>query len=301
MDAKFCNKCGSPVEALGDSMVEYFSIPPKRLALFSILTLGVYEIYWFYKNWQAVKKFERQKISPLGRAFFVVFYCNSLFKKILKSAKSHGYQGSYSPGWLATVYILLLFVGNGLSKVESSDVGLNLVWLVVAISSFIPLLFVQKAINFNNEKIKGDADLKRGFSGGEVILIIVGLIWFFFTLWGSFLTPEPEYGSDSDNSPQIQTEVLDEQTPEDVLRQADYQEGYKAGYADGRALQGQLLDSYGPPATEERRMAYVQGYLDGFLKGCREGDFDCSEIERAINEAIENSVPDAQLAPAEGI
>ena len=138
-NAKFCNKCGKPIESKGGSSIEYFSISPKRLALFSILTLGIYEIYWFYKNWEAVKKAENLKISPLGRAIFAVFYCNSLFKKVLESAKSHNYQNSYSPGWLATAYILLLVVGNGLSRVESTDVGFNLLWLVIAISSFIPL------------------------------------------------------------------------------------------------------------------------------------------------------------------
>lgn len=199
-DAKFCNKCGTPVEEKQIIDVEYFSIPPARLALFSILTLGIYEIFWFYKNWEAIKKAEQQKISPLGRAIFTVFYCNSLFKKVLESAKSQGYQNSYSPGWLATAYILLLLIGNGLSRVESFNVALNLVWLVVAISSFIPLLSIQKAINFNNEKIKGDANLKRGFSGGEVALIIIGLIIFLLVLAGSFMPSEPDNSSNTYNS-----------------------------------------------------------------------------------------------------
>lgn len=201
-NAKFCNKCGKPVEAKGGTSIEYFAISPKRLALFSILTLGIYEIYWFYKNWDAIKKAENLKISPLGRAIFTVFYCNSLFKKVLESAKSHNYQNSYSPGWLATAYILLLVIGNGLSRVESSDVGFNLLWLVIAISSFIPLLSIQKAINFNNEKVKGNSDLKSGFSGGEVVLIIIGLAWFLLVLWGSFIPAEPEYSFNSGNSTQ---------------------------------------------------------------------------------------------------
>ncbi|MDD5481964.1 MAG: zinc ribbon domain-containing protein [Candidatus Shapirobacteria bacterium] len=201
-NAKFCNKCGKSIETKTDSSIEYFSISPKRLALFSVLTLGIYEIYWFYKNWEAVKKAENLKISPLGRAIFAVFYCNSLFKKVLESAKTHNYQKSYSPGWLATAYILLLIVGNGLSRVESTDVGFNLIWLIIAISSFIPLLSVQKAINFNNEKIKGSSNLKSGFSSGEVVLIIIGLIWFLLVLWGSFIPAEPEYNSNSYNSTQ---------------------------------------------------------------------------------------------------
>lgn len=186
-NVKFCNKCGKPVETQGGSTTEYFAISPKRLALFSILTLGIYEIYWFYKNWEAVKKFEGQKIYPFWRAIFVVFFCYSLFKKVLESAKSHAYQNSYSPGWLATAYILLLVVGNGLSKVESHDIGFNLIWLVVAITTFIPLLSVQKAINFNNEKIKSDFELRKEFSGGEVALIVVGVIWFLLVLVGIFL------------------------------------------------------------------------------------------------------------------
>ena len=155
--------------------------------MFSILTLGIYEIYWFYKNWQAVKSAEGQKISPFWRAIFAIFFCHSLFKKVLESAKSHDYKESYSPGWLATAYILLLVIGNGLSRVESYDVGFNLLWLIIAVATFIPLMSIQKAINYNNEKIKGDDVLTPGFSGGEVVLIVIGVIWFLLVLIGTFM------------------------------------------------------------------------------------------------------------------
>lgn len=196
--AQFCQNCGTKAGKVGatkakensgekDSGIEYFAISPQRLALFSIITFGIYEIYWFYKNWQAVKKFEGQDISPFWRAVFAVFFCYSLFKKVLESAKNHAYRGSYSAGWLAAAYILLLLGGNGLSRVETYDIGFNLVWLLVVSAAFIPLLPVQKAINFNNEKIKGATDIKKGFSGGEVALIVVGVIWTLLVLWGTFL------------------------------------------------------------------------------------------------------------------
>jgi RNA polymerase subunit RPABC4/transcription elongation factor Spt4 len=196
--SKFCPKCGAKLENNQNDLdkntdvekhsvnIEYFAISPGRLALFSILTFGIYEIYWFYKNWQAIKKAENQNISPFWRAIFAVFFCHGLFKKVLESAKSHEYKESYSPGWLATAYIVLLVVGNALSRAESSDAGLNFIWLIVAVAAFIPLLSVQKAINFNNEKIKGDTVIKQGFSSGEVILIVVGVIWFLLVLIGTF-------------------------------------------------------------------------------------------------------------------
>jgi hypothetical protein len=72
---------------------------------------------------------------------------------------------------------------------------------------------------------------------------------------------------------------LPDLTPEEIVSQADYDEGYKAGYADGRAQGGEFMDSYAPPATTEREESYGAGYLDGFLVGCDEGGFDCSAIE----------------------
>lgn len=80
--------------------------------------------------------------------------------------------------------------------------------------------------------------------------------------------------------------IPDSANPEDIILQADYQEGYKAGYVDGRAAEGALGDSYVEIATEERRGSYDNGYLAGFVDGCNEGGFDCAEVEQAISEAL---------------
>jgi len=87
---------------------------------------------------------------------------------------------------------------------------------------------------------------------------------------------------------EVQDTVLqgaDERVSEDVgdavdpVYQADYDEGYSAGYVDGRSEYGEFYDSYDEPATLERKDGYFEGYYAGFLRGCEEGDFDCSEIE----------------------
>lgn len=73
------------------------------------------------------------------------------------------------------------------------------------------------------------------------------------------------------------------------VQQADYQEAYKGGYVDGRSFKGKLGDNYQPPATEERRPAYLLGYVEGFTKGCREGNFDCSAVENALRNLVQGS------------
>lgn len=103
------------------------------------------------------------------------------------------------------------------------------------------------------------------------------------------------YEEDSSNNPATQSNTAAVQEM-DMVTQADYSEGYKAGYVDGRGANGTLGDSYAEPATEERKGAYIDGYLEGFLKGCREGSFDCSEVERALKE--ESDTGTVQLIPS---
>jgi hypothetical protein len=95
-------------------------------------------------------------------------------------------------------------------------------------------------------------------------------------------------------SKQNAQELSDELSPVEI---ADYQEGYKAGYVDGRSSYGQLGDNYSEPATEERKSAYFVGYLFGFRKGCIEGNFDCSKVEEVINSLGEEQTENVNLIP----
>ena len=217
-NARFCNKCGRPItiettkEITKNIDIEYFSIPPKRLALLSILTFGIYEIYWFAKNWSAVKKAEQKKISPIGRGIFAVFYCHEFFKKVLQSAKQNGYNKTYSPGWLATFYISVLLIGNALGRIENTTIELDIIWLLIASSSFIPLVIVQKAINFNNSKIVQNFNESKKFTGGEIILTILSIIVFGLFLLGTF-SPAITNDYSTESIAQVVNEIKAELNP----------------------------------------------------------------------------------------
>lgn len=184
-DTTICDKCAG-VENFGN--IEFFSITTTRLAVLSIITFGVYEIYWFYRNWRAVKNGEKLNIQPFWRAVFSIFFCHSLFKKILQSAKKYGFTNRYSPGLLAILYIILILLGNGMGngmgRADISNFGFDVLWLLVSISTIIPLISIQKAINFNNSKITGNSGVDGKFSKGEVVLIIIGSIFFLLVILG---------------------------------------------------------------------------------------------------------------------
>jgi len=58
----------------------------------SFLSFDLYGIWWIYKAWRFYKQKENSDILPAARAIFCIFFLNSLFRKILVSAKEKGYQ-----------------------------------------------------------------------------------------------------------------------------------------------------------------------------------------------------------------
>lgn len=88
----------------------YFPVSSLKLVVMSLCTFGIYEIYWFYKNWCIIQERERLDIIPFGRAFFAYFFCYSLFKKTQVTAETRQTQTSIDPGPLAAGWIVLTFL-----------------------------------------------------------------------------------------------------------------------------------------------------------------------------------------------
>ena len=51
----------------------YLYVPISRLIVMSILSCGIYEIYWIYKNWRYLKEPDHRYIKPFWRAWFSAF------------------------------------------------------------------------------------------------------------------------------------------------------------------------------------------------------------------------------------
>ena len=63
-----------------------------KFIILSILSLGIYELVWMYRNWKFFKEKEKTDISPFWRAWFAIFFIYFLLKKILEYAKKEGYN-----------------------------------------------------------------------------------------------------------------------------------------------------------------------------------------------------------------
>ncbi|MDP2396488.1 MAG: DUF4234 domain-containing protein [bacterium] len=49
-------------------------IPIWKFILLSVITFGIYELVWFYRNWKFLKSEQNLKITPLLRTIFASIF-----------------------------------------------------------------------------------------------------------------------------------------------------------------------------------------------------------------------------------
>jgi hypothetical protein len=156
----------------------FFSVSGLKLVVMSTVTFGIYELYWLYRHWRAVREhFGRSDIMPFWRAFFGFFFCYQLFKTVKDTADSHGVPSRFSPGLLAVAWIALTLCW----KLPDPF------WLI-DVFAVLPLLTVQRAINSLHSQLPTtDYDHNRKFTAANIVGIVVGGLLFVLAIIGSFI------------------------------------------------------------------------------------------------------------------
>jgi len=153
----------------------FFAVSPLKLVVMSVFTFGLYELYWFYKNWQAIQLREKENISPFWRAFFGYFYCYALFSEIREWQQEVG-GGKLPAGWLAAGWI----IANLMWRLPDP------LWLISA-ASVLFLVPVQKAVNAINRIEAPDHAPNDKIRGVNWIAIVAGGLVFALALVGIFM------------------------------------------------------------------------------------------------------------------
>ncbi|MGH7577402.1 MAG: hypothetical protein ACREM1_20010 [Longimicrobiales bacterium] len=65
----------------------FFPVSTGKFVAMSACTVGLYDLYWFYKNWQRVRDRSGESLSPFWRAFFAPLWSFSLFRRVHQYAQ----------------------------------------------------------------------------------------------------------------------------------------------------------------------------------------------------------------------
>ena len=142
----------------------------------SIVTFGLYHLYWFYRNFKLVKDQEGAELSPVLRSMFAPFTSHTLFKRVKQSAKEKNYSKNFSVKLLTGLYLIIGFLRGGAQGLSAGELLVqDVFWTIITTLILFP---VQKAINYNNSQTKEENGLKTGFTKGEYVFMAIGvLLW----------------------------------------------------------------------------------------------------------------------------
>ena len=159
--------------------IKFFSREGWQFVLLSLVTFGMYDIVWFYKNWRAVKQATGRKMSPFWRAVFVLFYGWPLFKIIDHVGQAKGTDHRFNPGGMLVLYVLMGWAGAAFARVDSAELWGWGGMIVADILGVMTILRVQRTV----DQVKAKQGTSySGYGMGEIVYatlvtIIMALIF----------------------------------------------------------------------------------------------------------------------------
>lgn len=206
-DAIKCKHCGEWLKddalareiKLDDGAESYSNAQPIwQLIILSISTLGLYELYWFYKTWKQLNIHKELNIRPALRTFGLMIPIGGiilvylLFEDIKKYIEESGIK-TFSPGWMTTGYCLLIAIGLRIldKSSDTPDPGQRLLGLIASDIFFILALLVLARIQvfLNSYWTREQATLKvrTKLSIFEIVILIFGGILMFLIHLGTVI------------------------------------------------------------------------------------------------------------------
>jgi uncharacterized membrane protein len=154
----------------------YFPVSRQKLIVMSVTTLSMYQIYWFYKNWQVMALRTGGGGSPFWRAIAAPITARGLFEHVRTDAQSRFVAVTWSSTGLAVIYF-------GLTLICFFDYP----WWLLALGSVFALLPVHATMERVNAKVAPNGARNDGYSAMDVLAIVVGLA---LTAVGIYVTRE---------------------------------------------------------------------------------------------------------------
>jgi hypothetical protein len=150
----------------------YFSVSLTKLSVMSVLTWGLYPLFWHFKNWQlvSVRTGGGRYLQPLAQTLLAFFLCYPLFKRISHQAHELGIR-QFGALPLAAAWILLT-LAERLPDWSS----------LVSLTSFVPLLRVQIAVNEINAIAEPERALNARFSVWNLLACAMGSVIHLFVV-----------------------------------------------------------------------------------------------------------------------
>lgn len=131
----------------------WFAVGTRKLLVMSVLTLGLYTIVWFERQYRFQKRVHRESTMPLARGLFSIFFAGDLFRRIERAARGVGVARGWRAGDMSALFIVSVLMNRILDRVSSkvtigpASAVLSLVDTALLVVVAYPLVRAQGTLN----------------------------------------------------------------------------------------------------------------------------------------------------------
>lgn len=151
--------------------------PLWHFVLLSIITFGLYHVYWFYRNFKYLKVYKNLEISPIMRTvglyipilgFFILY---DILFKLRDFARDGGVYRLYTPGEIFVGYLISMALYKFLSDPY---------WIIGLLSGTAVLVMVQRTLNLFWEARQLCIPRRSNYHlfGEFIVAVVVAGLWF---------------------------------------------------------------------------------------------------------------------------
>lgn len=156
---------------------EFYVVALRKFVLLYVLTLGLYSIYWFYRNWNLYRHFHKVKLWPVPRSIFQIFFVHRLFESVDARLGRAGQRHDWNARTQATAYVILSIATYLADRMDPGTyMPVSMLILAASFVTIFPLLAAQRAINLAEGDPTGSTNAE--LSGANIAWMIAGgLLW----------------------------------------------------------------------------------------------------------------------------
>jgi hypothetical protein len=171
---------------LGDEGI-YYPVSSRKFIFMLVFTLGIYFYYWFYKNFQYIKRRDKSKTMPIFRGVFCYFWYYSLWRYLQKDNERLNMPLDLLGKKTALFYALVFFILMALT-------GVNELWIVpVSLLAYLIVLPLSRFINTLNASNPKPLKYNSKLKFRHILLVLALLpILLFPLIQASGLIPKQE-------------------------------------------------------------------------------------------------------------
>lgn len=165
----------------------YYPVSSRKFIFMLVFTLGMYFYYWFYKNFQYIKRRDKSNIMPFFRGVFCYFWYYNLWRYLQKDNEKMNMPLDLFGKKAALSYALVFFILMALT-------GINELWIApVSLLAYLFVFPLSRFINTLNASNPKSLKYNSKLEFRHILLVLAVLpILLFPLIQASGLIPKQE-------------------------------------------------------------------------------------------------------------